>query len=447
MKKGKKLSIWQTLAIGYLLILIVGSLLLKLPIATKSGQSTSYVNALFTSASASCLTGLVTYGTKVHWSAFGQIVILILIQLGGLGFMTLLSAMILFAKKKIGVYQSVAVMQSAGEIKMNNLSHLIKRIIIGTIIFELAGTVLLSIRFIPDFKVKGIFYALFHSVSAFCNAGFDLMGSKGAEFVSLTAYAKDPIVVLTHTILIIMGGLGFFVWSDCIDSKFNFKKFQLHTKIVLISTLIVNTSALVLFYFFERNNPTLSDYNFGEKLLVAIFNAVTPRTAGFSVMNVSDMSASSKALTIFLMFTGGCSGSTAGGVKLNTIVILIMSSIAVFRKKQDVEFKNRRIAPNIVLQALAIITAFMVAIFLSVLIVSAIDTSFSLEQVIFEIVSAIGTVGSSYGITPYLSSASKIILIILMYLGRAGILTVALAFGEKTEKNEIKKPIENVLVG
>jgi len=448
MKKiNKKLSVWQVLAIGYLVIILLGSLLLKLPIATRDGEQTTFINALFTSTSATCVTGLVPYDTNLHWSIFGQLVILFLIQIGGLGFMTFISVAFFALKKHLGIYQSKLLMESAGEFKFNNLSNLIKRILLGTLIFELIGTGLLSIRFIPDFGAKGLYIALWHSISAFCNAGFDIMGNAtNGGFVSLAQYAFDPLVVLTIGLLILIGGLGFFIWSDCLNSKFKYSKMQLHTKIVLLANLIVIICSIAMFYFFERNNPLLTGRSVSDKFLVAFFSTTTPRTAGFSTLPLTSLSESSYTWSIVLMFIGGSSGSTAGGVKINTIAIIVISSVAVFRHKQDVNAFNKRIPDNLIKKALAIFCTYISLIIISTLLILSFD-KITFKNALFEVVSAICTVGLSLSVTPTLTVASKIVLILLMYVGRVGVLTFIHAFADKNDNNEIRKPIGNLMVG
>ena len=297
------MTVWQFLSLGYLIVIIAGSLLLFLPFATKDGQSTTYINALFTSTSATCVTGLVPYDTNTHWSLFGQIVIIILIQTGGLGFMTFVSVLFNLLGRHMGLYERKALMQSAGEGRLSGIRRLVRRIFIGTAIFEGLGAIFLSIRFIPDFGVgKGIYYSVWHSISAFCNAGFDLMGGVFGEetFVSFTHYAADPVVSLTIAFLIIIGGLGFCVWGDIVDNKGNVKKFRLHTKVVLLVNTLMLVASTLLFLLFERNNPTYGRFSTGEKWLVAFFNATTPRTAGFNTIDLNSLSDSGYLLTIGL---------------------------------------------------------------------------------------------------------------------------------------------------
>lgn len=452
LKSKAKLTVWQFLALGYLIVIVAGSLLLILPFATREGQSTSYVNALFTATSATCVTGLVPYDTNVHWTLFGQLVILLLIQTGGLGFMTFVSLIFSAIGRNMGLYERKALMLSEGADRLSGVRRLVRRIALGTAIFELAGAALLSIRFIPEFGAgKGIYYSIWHSVSAFCNAGFDLMGGVFADeqFVSLTRYAADPLVCLTIAFLIIIGGLGFCVWSDVVDAKFNAKKFRLYTKVVLSVNTAILALSTVLFFVFERSNPTYASFNEGEKLLVSFFNAVTPRTAGFNTVDLTSLSDSGYLLTVILMFIGGSSGSTAGGIKISTVAVIVMGMFSVFRGKKDIDIGNKRIDFSLVSQALAIFVSCLILVVTATLIICAIepDEIASFRSVLFEVVSALGTVGLSLSLTPVLSTASKCILILLMYAGRVGILTLALALGESRKASETKKPLDSLLIG
>ena len=449
--KGKfkiKLSVWQFLSLGFLTAIIAGSLLLMLPFATKAGQSTSYINALFTATSALCVTGLAPYDTATHWTLFGQLVILLLIQTGGLGFMTFVSAAFLIFKRGMGLYSKTAFMQDANSGKLNTISKMVKRIVIGTAIFEALGAFILMIRFIPDFGAgNGIYFSVWHSISAFCNAGFDLMGSVGNEFVSLGNYATDPLVTLTISLLILIGGLGFCVWSDIIDCKLNFKKFQLNTKVVIIVNTIILVLGTGLFLLFERSNPACADFGFGGKLLVAIFNATTTRTAGFSTIDLTTLSDSGYLLMIIFMFVGGNSGSTAGGIKVSTITVIVMGMLAVFRGRKDINIGKKRIDNSLLSQALAIFAACLMLLMISSLVICAIEPEASFKAVLFECVSALSTTGLSLSLTTSLGVISKLILIILMFAGRVGILTLALALGEKKTAAEIRKPVDTMFIG
>ncbi len=448
MKVKFKLSVWQMLALAYLLGTLLGSILLILPFATKSGQSTSYLNALFTSVSAVCITGLSPYDINTHWTLFGQLVILFLIQASGLGFMTIVSAAFLIFKRNMSTGSKNAfILDSRGN--ANGVLVLLRRIVVGTLLCETVGALLLMIRFIPDFGAgKGIYFSVWHSISAFCNAGFDLMGSAGGEFVSLTGYATDPLVTLTLTGLIILGGLGFCVWGDVIDCRFNFKKFQLNTKAVLAVNFVLIVSGTALFLLFERDNPSYAGYNFGEKLLVSIFNAATPRTAGFATTDSSTLSDSGVLLTVILMFIGGGSGSTAGGIRVGTFAVIVMGMLAVFRGRRDINIGKKRIDYSLLSQALAILAACLMIVMTGTLIICAVEpSSMGLKEILFECVSALSNTGLSMSVTPRLTAASRIIIIILMYAGRVGILTLALALGEKRTADEIRKPVDTLLIG
>ena len=452
LKVKAKMTVWQFLSLGYLIVILTGSLLLMLPFATRDGQSTSYVNALFTATSATCVTGLVPYDTNTHWTLFGQIVIICLIQTGGLGFMTFVSVVFSALRRNLGLYERKALMQSAGEEQLSGIRRLVRRIFIGTAIFEGTGAVLLAFRFIPDFgAAKGIYYAIWHSISAFCNAGFDLMGGNfgDGKFVSLTHYATDPLVSLTIAFLIIIVGVGFCVWSDIVDARCNVKKFRLYTKVVLLVNAVLLLFSTLLFLVFERSNPTYENFSFGEKLLVSFFNATTPRTAGFNTVDLTSLSDSGYLLTVMLMFVGGSSGSTAGGIKTSTLAVILMGILSVFRGRKDIEIGKKRVDYSLVSQALAIFVSCLILVMTATLIICAIepDSIAPFRNVLFEAVSALGTVGLSLSLTPILSTASKYILILLMYAGRVGILTLALALGESRKPPETKKPLDSLLIG
>ncbi len=449
-KSIRKLTVWQLLAIGFLFIILLGSVLLSLPIATVEGQSTAYIDALFTATSATCVTGLVAYDTATHWSLFGQIVILSMIQLGGLGFMTFVTLVFRLVGHNLGVYEREALLQSNGGAHLKDMRPLFRRILIGTLFFELVGAGLLFIRFRQDFgDQRGLYLAVFHSISAFCNAGFDILGNAFGDgpFVSLAHYATDPLVVLVVCGLIIIGGLGFCVWGDLLDCRLNLKKCKLHTKAVLGTTTILLIVSTALFLFFERNNPQLENYTLWEKLLVAFFNATSPRTAGFSVMDLRTLSTGSYLMTIVLMFIGGSPGSTAGGIKTTTFAVIIMGMLSVFRGKKDINIGKKRINEEVVHNALAVTMAYLMLVIVSVLLICEFDSHLPFADILFEVTSAIGTVGLTLGITPALSVFSKTVLILLMYAGRVGVLTVALAMGQKQHHDQVRNPVDHILIG
>lgn len=443
--RSLKLSYTQIIALGTFVIILTGGIFLSFPIASRSGEATPFLSSLFTSASATCVTGLVLYDTYTHWSIFGQTVILILIQTGGLGFMTIVTLFSMFLRRKIGLRERRLLMESANTMRIGGIVLLIKKISIGTFIFESIGTILLAIRFCPEMGFKvGLYNALFHSVSAFCNAGFDIMGKYG-QFTSLTRYSGDIIVNFTIMSLIIMGGIGFLVWDDLGNNHFCFKKYQLHTKIVLTISLFLIISGAFLFYLFERNGIL---YNMGlkETILASLFQSVTPRTAGFNTINISGLSESGSFLTMILMVIGGSPGSTAGGIKTTTLVVLILGAISSAKHTSDLSIFKRRLEDNALKRASSITVIYTFTALVSTMIICAIQ-NFSLKEVLFEVFSAAGTVGLSLGITPHLNSLSKIIIIFLMYGGKVGSLSMALVLAERREIVPLSRPVEKIIIG
>ena len=444
-----RLSVPQFLTLGYLGVILLGALLLLLPVATRAGESTTPLGAFFTSTSATCVTGLVVYDTGTHWTPFGQVVILALIQIGGLGFMTVVSIIFRLLGREMGLYGSKVMMLSTAAKDRNGLRSFFAHIVFGTLAFETLGAILLSIRFVPQYGGRGVYLAIWHSISAFCNAGFDLMGTEGAPFVSFTGYATDPLVVLTLCGLIVIGGLGFCVWADVASNRTHIRRYALHTKLVLCTTAGLLTISTLLFLFFERNRFG-ADYGFGDKLLVSLFNAVTPRTAGFNTVDFAGLSDSGYLLTLALMFVGGSSASTAGGVKITTVFVVLAGILTVFRGKQDIEMGRRRLSHTLVHQALAIMISCLLIVLVATLCICAIEEHnevATLHTVLFEAFSAMGTVGLSLGLTPTLHAVSKIILMLLMYIGRVGILTIALAVGQKNTGVTSKRPLDNIYIG
>lgn len=441
----RRLRPLQVLAIGYAVVILVGALLLSLPISNREGVWTPFVNALFTSTSATCVTGLVVYDTFMYWNLFGQIVILLLIQIGGVSFMTLIVLVSIVLRRKIGLYQRTLLAQQMGTSNVGGIVKLFTRILKGSAIFELLGMCLLSISFVQDFGAVGIYYALFTSVSAFCNAGFDLMGASGLPFVSLTQYHDDVLVNLTIMALIIIGGLGFFVWGDLWDNKFRFKKLHLHSKIVLVATAVLIFVPAIIIFVLEKDY-TMKGLSVGERILASLFQSVTTRTAGFNTVNLVNLTDSSVMLMSLLMLIGGNSGSTAGGVKVTTFVVIVLALWSSIRNKQDITIAKRRLDLSLSKQAIALITIYLSAIFVSTMIICAIEP-FNLSQIVFETTSAIATVGLTLGITPALTIYSKLILIILMFAGRLGVLGLALAVGQTKDDGLVKRPLEKILIG
>lgn len=441
--KGIRLSPARLIALGFLMVILGGALLLMLPIA--SGGGVPFVDALFTATSATCVTGLVVRDTFTGWTTFGQAVILLLIQLGGLGFMTVLTMVSMALGKRLGLYDRKVLMQSAGNITLSGVGGLIRRIIPFTFLVEFAGAALLALRFVPEFGWgRGLWYAVFHAVSAFCNAGFDLMGVK-TPFSSLTDYVADPLVSLTICALIIIGGLGFLVWRDVGYCGFHFKKYQLHTKLVLVTTGVLLLGGTGLFLIFEWNS-SIAELPFFQKLMASFFQAVTTRTAGFNTVDLTELSVSGNLLTDVLMLIGGSPGSTAGGIKTTTAAVLFLSAVASCRGRMRVNTFHYSIDRETLRQASSILLIYGGMILTALLAFCAIEPV-ALDQAAFEVVSAIATVGLSLGITTTLSAGGKIILILLMYAGRLGALTFMLSFAQHKAEPPRDRPAGKILIG
>ena len=441
----KKLTYTQIIVLSFAMLILLGTILLCLPFATAQGESTTPLNAMFTATSATCVTGLITYDTCTHWSLFGQIVIISLIQIGGLGFMVFISMFSIFLKKKIGVYERRLLMQAEGNLRLSGVIVLLKRILKGTFLIEGIGALILAFRFVPIMGLgQGVYNAIFHSVSAFCNAGFDLMG-KYEKFSSLTHFSEDPIVILTISALIIIGGIGFLIWSDIINLKTNFKKYSLHSKLVLSTTAFLLIVPFILFFSFEYNG-VLKELNLLDKITNAFFLAVAPRTAGFNAVNLSELSGSSEVITDLLMLIGGSPGSTAGGLKTTTFAVLILSMIAAARHNNHPEIFKRRLPDDALTQATAIFTIYIMASVAAIVAICALEKC-EITSAAFEVFSAIGTVGATKGLTPTLCAASKIIIISLMFGGRVGGLTLMLSLAEKKENIPLDRPQEKILIG
>lgn len=434
------------LGLGFLAIILFGALLLCLPVSSSQGTWTPFVNALFTSTSATCVTGLVVYDTYTHWSLFGQLVILCMIQVGGIGFMTLVTVFSTsFTKRQIGLKERRILMQSAGNTELAGVVKLIRRIVCITVAFEGAGACVLAATFCQDFGAKrGIYYAVFHSVSAFCNAGFDLMGIN-QQFSSLTAYAGNPNVIITISLLILIGGIGFLVINDMLAVKFSWKKLHLHSKIALTMTAVLVVLGTALIFVFEQNH-TLKGMPVGKQLLVSFFQSVSPRTAGFNAVELSELSDSSALLTIIYMFIGGCPGSTAGGVKTTTVFVLIMAVVAAMKHSKDINVFKRRLEEDVARQACAAVCVYLTAFLLGTMAVCALEPA-GLKEVLFEVASAGGTVGLSMGLTGTLCTASKLIIALLMYGGRIGVLSFVMMLAERKPKVQANRPVEKILIG
>ncbi len=444
-KKNYSLTYPKIVAVGFALIIIIGAVLLTLPISSKHG-SAAFMDALFTSASATCITGLVPFDTFSNWSVFGQIVILCLIQIGGLGFITVLSLFVNVFRKRMSLKYKMLLKESVGSLRLADVKTLVKTVIVFTASCELAGAVILAVRFVPLTDVRrGIYMAVFTSVSAFCNAGFDLMGMFSPSS-SLVTVNHDPIIILTVSVLIIFGGIGFIVWQDLKNKKFRLKSLSVHSKLVLVTTGILLLSGTLLFFLLEYNY-TFKEMGFGQKLLNAFFCGVTPRTAGFNSVEIGEMNPLSRMLTTILMFIGGSSGSTAGGVKTTTVAVLVLCVAANLRNREEITVFNNRISLDTVKKAVAVSVTNLFEIFIAVILISFVQSNLALSDVLFECTSAMGTVGITTGITPVLNSASQLVIIILMYIGRLTSLIFALSFVVTKPKTTAKKPKGEFMVG
>lgn len=445
MKGKNKMSRIQIISLGFIIIILTGVLLLKLPFATKSGEAADWMTAVFTATSATCVTGLVVVDTFTYWSRFGQAVILCLIQIGGLGFMSIGIFLLLFFRKRIGLRERGLMQESVSALQISGMVRIVKMIIAGTVLFEGTGAVLLSIRFIPMLGIKeGIFYSVFHAISAFCNGGFDLMGRYG-QYSSLVMFYDDWLVNIVIMSLITIGSLGFLVWQDIRDKKLNFKKYRLHTKIVLVMTFAVLIVSSILFMIFEWDN-TMAGMTVPQRIWSSMFSSVTARTAGFNSVDTGLLTDSSKLLTIFLMFMGGSPGSTAGGIKTTTVVVVFLYLWSNIRNDTGCNIFGRRLDDEVIKRASLV---FYINLFLALgagLAISAVQRLDFLD-ILFEVISAIGTVGMTTGITRSLNMVSRGILILLMYCGRVGSMTFAMSFIEKRKNAPVKLPVEKITVG
>lgn len=443
-KSGKRhfrLSGAQTILLGFVILILAGAFLLMLPFSSRSGEWTSVTDALFTATSASCVTGLVLYDTWSHWTWFGQLVILSLIQIGGLGVVTMTTVLSKIVGKRLGLQARTTMQEAVSAPNLGEIMKYTRFIFLGCMIFEVLGAVALSPVFISEYgPLKGIWVSLFTSISAFCNAGFDLNGTHG-EFSSMTPYIDNPVVVITLVFLILTGGLGFLTWMDIRKHGFKFYKYSTQSKLIIVMELLLVFIPMIYLWFGEYG-----DYPANQRFLASLFQAVTPRTAGFNTTDYNDFSGTGVVMTIILMLIGGAPGSTAGGMKITTITILFLTMLAFFKREKSPAIFKRRITTEAIYGAVAV---FMLDVMLAVL------GSMSIARIehrafltaLFESASAVGTVGLSMGITPTLHTVSKFILIILMYTGRVGGLTLVFAAITRKSTGNRQYPADNIAVG
>ena len=434
----KKLTSFQIIIIGFSSVILLGTLLLMLPISSRTGEFTSFADALFTSTSTVCVTGLIVFDTATYWSLFGQFVIMLLIEIGGMGVITVAASFAMIAGRKISLMQRSTMQEAIAAPKVGGIVRLTIFVIKATLMIELLGAVAMSPVFCRDFGIKGLWMALFHSVSAFCNAGFDLMGVK-SPFSSLTFYADEPLINFPIMLLIIIGGIGFLTWDDIRANRFHIHKYRMQSKVIISTTAILILIPALYFYFFE-----FSDLGLKERIFSSLFQSVTPRTAGFNTVDLTSMSEAGQFITIILMLIGGSPGSTAGGMKTTTIAVLF--AIATFRRREDANFFGRRINGDVLKNAATVFLMYITLSGVGGLIIS-ITEDLPILTCLFEAASAVGTVGLSLGITPGLGMLSRIILISLMFIGRVGGLTLIFAALSGTHHHVSKLPREKITVG
>ena len=449
-KKKFSLSTTQIIMLSFVAVILVGSLLLSLPISTASGKPVPYVDALFTATTATCVTGLVTVPTVTTWSVFGQVVILLLIQIGGLGVVTIMSALMILLHKRMGIGDRLLLQDAFNLNSLSGIVRFVKRVLAGTFLVEAAGALLYMTVFVPEFGLRGIWISFFTSISAFCNAGIDIFAEN-----SLCDYATNPVINGVTSLLIILGGMGYIVWWDVMGlgkrtqgKRRRFRDLSLHSKIAITTTLILLVGGGLLIFLFEYNNPkTIGNLPLLDKLQVAMFQSVTTRTAGFASVPQQDLTNASSLLCLLLMFIGGSPVGTAGGVKTVTMAVLAVSALASIQDKQEVSLFHRNISKQAVKKAVAVTMMSFGILFVSTILLSAVTDADALD-VLYETVSATATVGLTRNLTPSLSGVGKGIIIATMYLGRVGPISLALALNSKKKnQNIIKNPTEEISVG
>ncbi len=440
-----RLTHTQWIAVGFLVIILCGTGLLMLPVSARGMQGTDFLSALFTATSATCVTGLVVVDTYQHFSLFGQMVILLMIQVGGLGFVTIGVRVLLMMGKKISLSDRGLLKDSVNALALGGIVRLTKLIVKGTLLVEGVGALLLSFRFVPEFGLwEGIYYSIFHAVSAFCNAGFDLMG-RFEEYSSLVRYADDWLVNLTVVGLILIGGLGFLVWNDLVKNKLNFRRYNLHTKMVLTAFVGLVVVPSLMFWGLERGG-VLGTLSPSGQFLGSLFAAVTPRTAGFNTTDVAGMGDAGKILTLVLMLIGGNPGSTAGGVKTTTVMVLLCYIVSMIQHRDGVNIYGRRLEDGMIEKAAVVFTLTLTLAVTASFCICAVDR-LPMSDVLLETFSAVNTVGMSTGITRQTGVFSRMVLILLMYCGRIGSLSFALAFTDKRRTSRVRQPMERINIG
>lgn len=444
--KARRLTPARIIIFGFLALILFGALLLTLPVSTRDGLGASFEDALFTATSATCVTGLVVQDTYTYWSPFGQAVVLALIQIGGMGVVTMALAIFTITGRRIGLKQRVVMQETVSAPHVGGMVRLVGFIVRGTLLVEGAGAVVLALRFCPQFGFgKGLWFAVFHSVSAFCNAGFDLMGESGA-FSSLVHYSADPLVNITIMALITIGGIGFFVWDDLLQNGLHFRRYRLQTKLVLVTSGLLIVLPAAYLYFVEFSHPQWAGLSAGERVLAALFQSVTTRTAGFNTIDQTSLSGPALMLCTLTMLVGGSPGSTAGGFKTTSLAVLVLCVASVLRQRDSIQVFSRRFPP-VVLRHTATLVTLYAGLFLAGAMAICEWDGVPLSAALYETASAIATVGLTVGITPGLGLASHLVLVFLMYFGRVGGLTLLYAVAGAHPAPHGTLPEEKVNVG
>ena len=444
-KKQKRISYVQILVLGFAGVILAGAVLLSLPISSATGTFTPFIDAVFTATSATCVTGLVVFNTATYWSTFGQLVIMLLIQIGGLGFISVTALYFVLTHKKVGLSHRELFVEALGATKLSGIMRVMLLAIRGTFCIEGIGALLLSFRFVPQYGwARGIYYSIFHAVSAFCNAGFDLLGFE-TPFCSLTNYVEDTYVCAIIMALIVIGGLGFFVWEDILQKGFHFKRYALHTKMVLCFTAVLIVVPAIFFFIWEKGN-TMADLTDGEAVVASLFQSITCRTAGFNTIDLVGLKDSSSLLSIVLMVIGGSPGSTAGGIKTTTMFVMLLSCFSKLRKRKDINIFGRRIPSDALDRAQSIITIYMLVSFVGVIVLIE-GSGVALGPAMFEIASAIGTVGLTQNVTGTLMASGKIAVSMIMLFGRVGGLSMLMALALGNRAANTRYPEEMIMIG
>lgn len=439
--RKRRLSSFQIIILGFAGVILLGALLLMLPISATARCVTPFHEALFTATSAVCVTGLVVQDTGSYWTVFGQAVILTLIQIGGLGVVTVAASFALLSGRRISLMQRSIMQDAISAPKVGGIVRLTRFILRGTFLIELIGALAMLPVFCRDYGWRGIWMAVFHSISAFCNAGFDILGTNNNLYPSLTGYVQNPVINITIMLLIITGGIGFLTWDDICENKLHFHRYRMQSKVIVIVTLVLIVLPALFFFFADFGALPL-----GERIQAALFQSVTPRTAGFNTVDLSAMSGASLGVMILLMLIGGSPGSTAGGMKTTTLAVLLANAAATFRRRDSAQFFGRRLDCGAVKTAATILTMYLVLFFGGGVFISIYE-NLPLSSCLYEAASAVGTVGLTLGITPQLHIPSQMVLIALMYLGRVGGLTLIYAALSGKKTSNAKLPLEEITVG